>query len=208
MEIDATLVVHDESELAEMYGPALERSVRKQLDHLDDLCRAFIAASPMVIVGSQGPTAADNSPRGDVPGFVKVADDHTLLIPDRRGNNRLDTLHNLVRNPKVGLLFLVPGVNETFRVNGEAMISRDPALTGQFVMRGKAPRTVIVVTVKEVYIQCSRALVRSDIWNPAKQALPGAVPSMGTVMAQHTCGFVDAKAFDEEAKERVPATLY
>jgi PPOX class probable FMN-dependent enzyme len=208
MEIDATLVVHDESELAEMYGPALERSVRKQLDHLDDLCRAFIAASPMVIVGSQGPTAADNSPRGDVAGFVKVADDHTLLIPDRRGNNRLDTLHNLVRNPKIGLLFLVPGVNETFRVNGEAVISRDPALTGQFVMRGKAPRTVIVVTVKEAYIQCSRALVRSDIWNPAKQALPGAVPSMGTVMAQHTCGFVDANAFDEEAKERVPATLY
>jgi PPOX class probable FMN-dependent enzyme len=137
-----------------------------------------------------------------------VADDHTLLIPDRRGNNRLDTLHNLVQNPKVGLLFLVPGVSETFRVNGEAVISRDPALTGQFVMQGKAPRAVIVVTVKEAYIQCSRALVRSDIWNPAKHALPGTVPSMGTVMAKHTCGFVDAKAFDEEAKVRVPATLY
>src|SRR6185312_4955451 len=186
MQIDPALTVRDEAELAEMYGPALERSVRKQLDHLDDLCLAFIAASPMVIVGSQGPIAADNSPRGDVPGFVKVADEHTLLIPDRRGNNRLDTLHNLVRNPKVGLLFLVPGVNETFRINGEAVISRDPALTSQFVMQGKAPRTVIVVTVKEAYIQCSRALVRSDIWNPAKHALPGAVPSMGTVMAKHT----------------------
>lgn len=208
MELDATLIVRAEAELTEMYGPALERSVRKQLDHLDDLCRAFIAASPMVIVGTQGPNASDNSPRGDVAGFVKVADDHTLLIPDRRGNNRLDTLHNLVRNPKVGLLFLVPGVTETFRVNGEAVISRDPALTDQFVMQGKAPRTVIVVTVKEAYIQCSRALVRSDIWNPAKHALPGTVPSMGTVMAKHTCGFVDAKAFDEEAKERVPVTLY
>jgi len=208
MQIDSTLIVRDEAELTEMYGPALERSVRKQLDHLDDLCRAFIAASPMLIIGSQGPDAADNSPRGDVPGFVKVADDHTLLIPDRRGNNRLDTLHNLVRNPKVGLLFLVPGVNETFRVNGEAVISRDPALTSQFVMQGKAPRTVIVVTVKEAYIQCSRALVRSDVWNPAKHAVPGAVPTMGTVMAKHTCGFVDAKAFDEEAKERVPVTLY
>ena len=208
MQIDPTLIIHDEAELTEMYGPALERSVRKQLDHLDDLSRAFIAASPMLIIGSQGPAAADNSPRGDVPGFVKVADDHTLLIPDRRGNNRLDTLRNLVRNPKVGLIFLVPGVNETFRVNGEAVISRDPALTDQFVMQGKAPRTVIVVTVKEAYIQCSRALVRSDIWNPAKYALPGAVPSMGTVMAKHTCGFVDARAFDEEAKERVPVTLY
>jgi len=208
MDIDPTLIVRNEAELTEMYGPALERSVRKQLDHLDDLCRAFIAASPMVIVGSQGPTAADNSPRGDVAGFVKVADDHTLLIPDRRGNNRLDTLHNLVRNPKVGLLFLVPGVNESFRVNGEAVISRDPALTDQFVMQGKPPRTVIVVTVKEAYIQCSRALVRSDIWNPAKHPSPGTVPSMGTVMAKHTCGFVDAKAFDEEAKEKVPVTLY
>jgi hypothetical protein len=208
MQIDPTLIVRDEAELTEMYGPALERSVRKQLDHLDDLCRAFIAASPMLIIGSQGPDAADNSPRGDVPGFVKVADDHTLLIPDRRGNNRLDTLHNLLRNPKVGLLFLVPGVNETFRVNGEAVISREPALTSQFVMQGKAPRTVIVVMVKEAYIQCSRALVRSDVWNPAKHALPGAVPTMGTVMAKHTCGFVDAKAFDEEAKERVPITLY
>src|SRR6202790_1869985 len=118
MELDPALIVRDEAELAEMYGPALERSVRKQLDHLDDLCRAFIAASPMVIVGSQGPSAADNSPRGDVPGFVKVADDHTLLIPERRGNNRLDTLHNLVRNPKVGLLFLVPGSNDIFRFIG------------------------------------------------------------------------------------------
>src|SRR4051812_2544475 len=116
MEIDPAHIVRSEAELAEMYGAPLERSVRKQLDRLDDLCRAFIAASPMVIIGSQGAAAADNSPRGDVPGFVKVADDHTLLIPDRRGNNRLDTLHNLVRNPKVGLLFLVPGVHETFRV--------------------------------------------------------------------------------------------
>jgi len=178
------------------------------MDHLDDYCRAYIAASPVVIVGTQSATAADNSPRGDVPGFVKVVDDHTLLIPDRRGNNRLDTLRNLVRNPMIGLLFVVPGVNETFRVNGEALVSRDPALTEQFVMQGEAPRTVIIVKVNEAYIQCSRALVRSDLWNPAKYAAPGAVPSMGTVMAQHTCGFVDAKAFDEEAKVRIPATLY
>ena len=145
MDILPSHIVREEAELAEMYGPPQERSVRKQLDHLDDHCRAFIAASPMVIVGTHGPKAADNSPRGDVPGFVKVADDHTLLIPDRRGNNRLDTLHNLLKNPMIGLLFLVPGVNESFRVNGEAVISRDPALTEQFVTQGKAPRTVIVV---------------------------------------------------------------
>jgi PPOX class probable FMN-dependent enzyme len=207
MEIDASQVIRDEAELAALYPPALERSVRKQIDHLDEHCRAFIAASPMVIMGTQG-GMADNSPRGDVPGFVKVADDHTLLIPDRRGNNRLDSLRNLVKNPALGLLFLIPGVNESFRVNGEAVLSRDPALTEQFVMQGQAPRTVIVVTVKEAYIQCSRALVRSDLWNPAKHPAPGSLPSMGTVMAKHTCGFVDAKAFDEEAKVRVPATLY
>ncbi len=162
MEIDASQIIRDEVELAALYPPALERSVRKQMDHLDEHCRAFIAASPMVIVGTQS-GMADNSPRGDVAGFVKVADDHTLLIPDRRGNNRLDSLRNLVKNPAVGLLFLIPGINESFRVNGEAVISRDPALTEQFVMQGQAPRTVIVVKVKEAYIQCSRALVRSDL---------------------------------------------
>src|ERR1700692_4172045 len=120
MEVRPSYILSDEAALAELYPPALERSVLKQMDHLDNHSRAFIAASPMVIVGTQSETAADNSPRGDFPGFVKVADDHTLLIPDRRGNNRLDTLRNLVKNPAVGLLFLIPGVNESFRVNGEA----------------------------------------------------------------------------------------
>jgi uncharacterized protein len=208
MDIDSSLLITNEAELSEMYPSPLERSIRKQIDHLDDYCRAFIASSPLVIVGTQGGATADNSPRGDLPGFVRVADDRTLLIPDRRGNNRLDTLRNIVRNPAIGLLFLVPGVHETFRVNGEAVISRDPALTGQFSVQGKEPRTVIVVKVKEAYVQCSRALVRSDIWNPAKHALPGNVPTMGTMLAAHTGGFVNAQAFDEEAKVRVPATLY
>ena len=208
MHVDSSLLIGSEAELSELYGSPLERSLRKQIDRLDDYCRAFIAASPLVIIGTQGGPAADNSPRGDLPGFVKVADDHTLLIPDRRGNNRLDTLRNIVRNPSIGLLFLVPGVHDTFRVNGEAVISRDPALAEQFSMQGKAPRTVIVVKVKEAYVQCSRALVRADIWNPAKHAEAGRVPSMGTMLAAHTGGFVDARAFDEEAKVRVPATLY
>src|SRR3974377_680042 len=166
MDVDSSFLIHSETELSEMYASPLERSIRKQIDHLDDYCRAFIAASPLVIVGTQGGTAADNSPRGDLPGFVKVADDHTLLIPDRRGNNRLDTLRNIVRNPSIGLLFLVPGVHEAFRVNGEAVISRAPEVAGHLSVEGKAPRTIIVVTVKEAYVQCSRALVRADIWNP------------------------------------------
>jgi uncharacterized protein len=208
MDIAPAFVIHDVADLAALYDAPLERSVRKQLDHLDEYCRAFITASPMVIVGTQAGGVADNSPRGDVPGFVKVVDDHTLLIPDRRGNNRLDTLNNLVQNPAIGLLFFVPGINETFRVNGDAVISRDPALTNQFEMQGKTPRTVIIVKVKEAYIHCSRALVRSDLWNPGKFADRASVPSMGTMLAKHTCGFVDAQTFDEEAKLRVPATLY
>jgi uncharacterized protein len=208
MEVNEAYVLRDAAELAALYGDPLERAVRKQLDRLDEWCRAFIAASPMVIVGTQGDGVADNSPRGDRAGFVRVADDRTLLIPDRRGNNRIDTLHNVVRNPAVGLLFLVPGVNETFRVNGEAVISRDPALTESFAVDGKAPKTVLAVTVREAYIHCSRALVRADLWNPAKFAAPGDVPSFGTMLEAHTRGFVEGKAVDEELKVKVPLTLY
>jgi PPOX class probable FMN-dependent enzyme len=208
MELDPGQIIADETALSELYGPARERSVRKQLDHLDDLCRAFIAACPLIIVGTHNGTLADNSPRGDAPGFVKVVDDHTLLIPDRPGNNRLDSLRNLVHNPSIGLLFLVPGRNETFRVNGEATISRDPDLTAQFEVQEKLPRTVIVVKVKEAYIHCSRALVRADLWNPAKYVTPGRVPTFGAMMEAHTCGMVKADAVDAEAVTRVPLTLY
>ena len=212
MEIDANLVIRSIDELSALYDEPIERAVRKQLDRLDEHCRAFIAASPLIMIGTQSAGApvvvADNSPRGDRPGFVKVPDDHTLLIPDRRGNNRLDSLRNIVQNPAVGLVFLVPGVTETFRVNGEALISRDPALLEQFAVDGKLPRTVLVVTVKEAYVHCSKALVRADVWNPAKHAAPGTVPSFGTMMAAHTCGFVDGPALDEDLKTRIPATLY
>lgn len=201
---DPASLVTSTAELDEMYGEALERSVRKQLTRLDELCRQFIAASPMVMLGTQG----DVSPRGDIPGFVKVADDNTLLLPDRRGNNRLDSLKNIVHNPQVGLLFLVPGVTETLRVNGQAFISRAPALTSQFEVQGKTPRTVLVVKVNEVYIHCSRALVRADLWNPAKHAPKGTVPSFGTMLEAHTKGFVEAKAVDEDLITRVPTTLY
>ena len=204
MNLDASFLIASEQELAGLYDPPLERSLRKQLDRLDDYCRQFIAASPFVVLSTQG----DASPRGDGPGFVVVENEHTLLIPDRRGNNRLDSLRNLVRDSRVGLLFLIPGIAETLRVNGEAVISRDPALTERFGVEGKTPRTVSVVTVKEAYVQCSRALVRADLWNPAKFAAPGKLPSFGTMMQAHTKGFVDGAKLDEENKTRVPATLY
>ena len=209
MEFKANSTVRSVSELAALYDEPIERAVQKQLDRLDQHCRAFIAASPLIMIGTQSAAGvADNSPRGDRPGFVRVADDHTLLIPDRRGNNRLDTLKNIVENPAVGLVFLVPGVVETFRVNGEAVISGDPELLAQFAVDGKLPRTVLVVKVKEAYVHCSKALVRADVWNPARYAAPGTVPSFGTMMAAHTCGLVDGPALDEDLKTRIPATLY
>ena len=204
-------VVRSAAALATLYGEPVERSVRKQLDHIDEAARAFIAASPLLIIGSQSAAGiADNSPRGDQPGFVKVADPRTLLIPDRRGNNRLDTLHNIVENPAVGLLFLIPGLTQTFRVNGHAVISTDPALLDQFVYQGKAPRTVLAVSVKEAYVQCSKALVRSELWNPAKHIREGecGVPTFGMMLEAHTAGFVDGKALDEELITRLPQTLY
>jgi PPOX class probable FMN-dependent enzyme len=207
MDLDQSLLVRSLSELEAMYDAPLERSIRKQMDRLDDHSRALIAASPLLILATTG-VRADNSPRGDHPGFVQVADDRTLLIPDRRGNNRLDSLRNIVTDPRVGLLFLIPGVTETFRVNGEAVISRDPALLERFNVHGKLPRTVIVVKVLEAYMQCPRALVRSDLWNPNRFAAPGAVPTMGTILAAHTNGFVDAAQMDEENKTRISATLY
>jgi hypothetical protein len=208
MFFDEAYVIRAAAELRELYGPPLERSVRKEMDHLDEHARAFVARSPLVILGTSGVDGADNSPRGDMPGFVKVADERTLLIPDRRGNNRLDALQNILRNPQVGLLFLVPGATETFRVNGEAFLTRDPAVTGLFTHQGKTPRTVIVVRVQQAYIHCSRALLRADVWNTEKFVKPGGLPSFGTVMQAHTRGFVDATAVDEENKLRLPVTLY
>src|SRR5215467_2519243 len=136
MDLDRSYLIQSADELSSLYGPPRERSLRKQIDHLDDYCRAFIGASPLVIVSTQNGGAADASPRGDFPGFVRVADEHTLLIPDRRGNNRLDTLTNLVDNPAIGRLARAPGLHETFRVNGEAISSRGPARTTQISDQG------------------------------------------------------------------------
>lgn len=206
--MDDTHWITSEEELAALYGLPSERAVHKQIDRLDEHCRAFIAASPFVLLSTFGPAGADCSPRGDPPGSVHVADDHTLLIPDRRGNNRLDSARNILANPAVGLLFLVPGVGETLRVNGDARISRDPALREPFRERGKDPATVIVVRVREAFIQCSKALVRSRLWDPARHVVRSSLPSLGTILAAHTFGRVDAETYDREMEEAVRKTLY
>jgi PPOX class probable FMN-dependent enzyme len=196
-------------ELQARYGQPNERAARTQIDRLDEHCRAFIAASPFVLLATYSlSNGADCSPRGDQPGWVEVAGDTTLLLPDRRGNNRIDSLRNIVESPPVGLLFMVPGANETLRVNGHAHLSIEPELLARFAVDGKEPRSVIVVTVTEAFIQCARALVRSDLWNPAKLIDRSSLPSMGTILAAHTKGFVEAAAYDCEAPEIIPKTLY
>src|SRR5215211_7284207 len=149
----------------EPYGPAIV----KEIDHVNQSYRALISAAPFFALATSGPDGLDCSPRGDAAGFVRVADEKTLLIPDRRGNNRIDSLRNILADPRVALLFLIPGVGETLRVRGRAAISIAPELLESFVTEGKAPRSVIVIAVEAVYFQCQKAIVRSDLWNPDKR---------------------------------------
>lgn len=157
-------------DLRELYPEPSEMVVRKEMDHLDKNCRAFIAASPFVLLATSGSEGVDCSPRGDGAGFVRVADEGTLMVPDRAGNNRLDSLRNIVENPRIGLLFLIPGITHTLRVNGTARLSVAPDLLESFAVKGKAPRSVAVVSVEKAFVQCSRALLRAGLWNPENLA--------------------------------------
>ena len=182
-------VVEDLEELRAIYGPPSDRSVKKQLSRFDDHCRAFIARSPFLVIASSDPSGrCDASPKGDAPGFVRVLDDQTLLIPDRLGNNRIDTIGNLLARPGVGLIFFVPGLNETLRVNGRARITTDPLLLEPLAANGKAPRSAILVAAEEIYFHCGKALIRSDLWNPEKQLRRSEFPSLGRILADQIGG--------------------
>lgn len=175
--------------LRALYPPAHERAVRKQLDRLDRHCRSFIALSPIVVVSSSGADGlADVSPRGDQPGFVQVLDDNTLAIPDWPGNNRLDTLTNIIANPAVGLLFLVPGVEEVLRVNGEAELRDDADLRSAFERAGKLPRLLVLVRVREAYLHCAKALMRARLWDPASRIERSRLPSMNEMIRDQIGG--------------------
>ena len=196
------------AQLEAIYGQASGAAVVKEIDHVSAEYRAFIEAAPFFVLASNGPEGVDCSPRGDEPGFVRVADEKTLLIPDRRGNNRVDSLRNIVRDPRVSLLFLVPGVGETFRVIGRASISTDPALCETFVFAGKTPRAVIVVKVESVYFQCSKAIIRSKLWDPTRHVERKNLPSNGTILAAITKGAMGGEEYDRAYPERLKATIY
>lgn len=195
--------------LERLYGKPSELAVLKVSDFLDENSRLFIEASPFAVLATSSADGyLDCSPRGDIVGFTRVADGKTLLIPDRRGNNRTDSLRNIIENPHVALLFFVPNVNETFRVNGTAKISADPDLLQQFGVEGKTPKTVLIVTVREAFVQCSRALIRSDLWRSDKHSSEKNVPSIGKILAATLNRKFDADEYDRELHERVRKTLF
>lgn len=195
-------------QLEALYGQPGETSLVKELDRLIPEYVAFIEASPFVALATAGPEGLDCSPRGDLAGFVRARDDRTLLMPDRRGNNRADSLRNIVRDGRVGLLFLVPGSGTTLRVNGRARLSADPELCASFAVDGHAPRTVTVVTIEAVYFQCARAIVRSELWNPERHVDPKSLPSPGRILAATSKARIDGDAYDAEWPERASKTLW
>ena len=202
-------VIETVEELRSSYGEPSERAARKSLDRLDRHCRRFIGLSPFVVLASSGADGrADCSPRGDAAGFVAVLDDRTVLLPDRRGNNRADSLSNVLENPYVGLLFMIPGVDETLRLNGRAALTTDPALLDPLAVNGRVPRSGLVVEVEEVFLQCTKALVRAKLWaDESRVDRKAALPSFGQMLADHV-GLPDGEAVDREIRTKIRETLY
>jgi uncharacterized protein len=195
------------AELEALYAPVNPVAILKEIDHISPHYARYIAASPLVILATSGPEGLDCSPRGDPPGFVRVQDDKTLLIPDRKGNNRVDTLHNIVRDPRIALLFLIPGIGNTMRVNGRARISTDAALCESFAMRGNPATSVIVVSVDRIYPQCPKALVRSRAWEDGARTPRDSLPSVGEMMQALDSTF-DATTYEAEYPARMERTIY
>ena len=203
------MLITDTARLEAIYDtPLAPASVVKVADHITEPYARLIAASPFVALATSGPEGLDCSPRGDGAGFVRIADPKTLILPDRRGNNRIDSLRNIVRDPRVALLFLIPGSGTTFRVNGRAVISAEPALLESFAVGGQPPRTAIVVTVERAYFQCARAIVRSELWNPDRHVDPATLPTPGEILAVMTNGEVGGKPYDEAWPARAAASLW
>lgn len=205
---DDAHVLRSLADLEARYGDPHEASIVKEADHLHPLYVAFVRAAPFAVLATSGPDGLDASPRGDTPGFVEIADARTLLMPDRRGNNRLDSLRNVLADHRVALLFLIPGVGETLRVNGRAEISVAPDLLARFSVDGKPPKTVLRIRVDSVYFQCSKAVVRSGLWNPDRHVPRSSLPSAGEILAALSRADFDGARYDEALEARTKATLY
>ena len=195
-------------QLDALYGEKNPNSIAKEIDYINDGYRKLIEAAPFVAIATCGPEGLDCSPKGDPKGFVRILDDKTLAIPDRPGNNRLDGFRNILRDSRIALLFLIPGVGETMRVNGRASISIEPELMQSFAINGKLPRSVLVVHIESIYFHCSKAIVRSKLWDAATQIDRQSLPSTGTIIAELSKGKLGGDAYDREAPERIKAQLY
>lgn len=196
------------AELEAIYGAPLAASLQKEVDYISDEYRAFVERAPFVVLATVGPEGMDCSPRGDPAGFVRVLDNKRVLIPDRRGNNRTDSLRNIVRDPRVALLFLIPGVSETLRINGTARILVDPALAATFTVNEKLPQTLLEITAERVYYQCAKALIRSRLWSADAQIARSTLPSNGQILAALTKQPFDAAEYDRTYPDRIKETIY
>ncbi len=201
-------IVASIAELEAIYGMPNEASTAKVASRVISPYRRLIEASPFAALATIGPEGIDCSPRGDHAGFVRIHDDTTLMMPDRRGNNRVDSLRNIVRDPRAALLFLIPGSGTTLRVNGRGHLSVAPELLASFAVEGKAPRTVLVLQVEEVYFQCARAIVRADLWNPEKQLDPASLPTPGQILAEMSANRVGGAEYDRAWPERARQTMW
>jgi uncharacterized protein len=195
-------------QLEQLYGEKVPTSVIKEIDYINDGYRKLIEAAPFVAIATSGPEGLDCSPKGDPAGFVRILDDKTLAIPDRPGNNRIDGFRNIVRDPRIALLFLIPGVGETLRVNGRASISVDPALMQSFAINGKLPRSVLVVHIETIFFHCAKAIVRSKLWDEATKIDRRSLPSTGAIIAELSQGKLGGEQYDRELPERHKAQLY
>ena len=201
-------ILRTEAELEAIYGRPVEAATVKEVNWITPHYRAYIEASPYAALATCGPEGLDCSPRGDKPGFVRIHNEKTLMLPDRRGNNRIDSLRNIVRDPRVALLFMIPGVGNTLRVNGRAHLSVAPDLLASFAVEEKAPRSVTVIEVDAIYFQCARALVRSELWNPARHVDPKSLPSAGQILAALSGERVGGETYDREWPGRAAATMW
>ncbi len=196
------------AELDRLYGEPVAAAIVKEIDYISDDYRVFVDKAPFVVIATVGPEGLDCSPRGDPAGFVKVVDRKTVLIPDRRGNNRVDALRNIVRDPRVSLLFMIPGIGNTLRINGRAEIRDDADLLAQFEMEGKLPRTVLSVTADSVYFQCPKAFIRSRLWSADAHVPRSELPSGGDMLARLSKGSIDGVAYEKAYPARLKETLY